>query len=230
MASGGGAAKSGSKQERAYAAIRTRILRGTYGPGYRLVIDALARELSMSQVPVREAIRRLEAEGWVTFERHVGARVAPANLARWESLMQVLAILEGGATALAAEHLTADDFQALRDLNQAMAAAAKTENPLAFSRLNREFHHRIISRCPNPVLIELAEDMSHRLDVVRRSIFLHIPARSQESVREHERLIELLERRAPASEIEDHARDNKLQTLLAFQERRGDIEEEMGVS
>jgi DNA-binding GntR family transcriptional regulator len=143
--------EGGSKLELAYETIRGRILHGTYGPGYRLVIDVLARELTMSQVPVREAIRRLEAEGWVTFERYVGARVAPADPARWESLMEVLAILEGAAESQAAEHLDGKDLETLRDLNQAMAAAARIGNMLAFSRLNREFHEGINNRCPNPV-------------------------------------------------------------------------------
>ena len=47
---------------------------GTYGPGYRLVLGTIAKDLGISVVPVREAIRRLEAEGLVTFERNVGAR------------------------------------------------------------------------------------------------------------------------------------------------------------
>src|SRR5579862_3942577 len=71
--------KHQSKHERAYALIRQRILDGVYGPGRRLVIDALAEELGISPVPVREAIRRLEAEGRVVYRHNVGARVAPTD-------------------------------------------------------------------------------------------------------------------------------------------------------
>jgi DNA-binding GntR family transcriptional regulator len=220
----------GSKLELAYETIRARILHGGYGPGYRLVIDVLARELKMSQVPVREAIRRLEAEGWVTFERYVGARVAPADPARWESLMEVLAVLEGAAEAEAAEHLDEEDLEALRDLNQAMAAAARTGNMLAFSRLNREFHERINNRCPNPVLATMTRDVWNRLDIVRRSVFVYIPARAHESVIEHERLIELFAGHAPAAEIEREARKNKLRTLQTFRDRSGEFEEHRSVS
>ena len=52
-----------TKQERVYRAVRERILSGTYGPGFRVVIDALAEEFGVSALPVREAIWRLEAEG-----------------------------------------------------------------------------------------------------------------------------------------------------------------------
>ncbi|HWV76031.1 MAG TPA: GntR family transcriptional regulator, partial [Isoptericola sp.] len=65
-----------SKSQRAYAYLRERIEDGRFVPGYRLVLAQLAGELDMSVVPVREAIRRLEAEGLVTFERNVGAQVA----------------------------------------------------------------------------------------------------------------------------------------------------------
>ena len=63
-----------SKSELAYSWIRSRIEEGAFVPGYRLVLGAIAKELDISVVPVREAIRRLEAEALVTFERNVGAR------------------------------------------------------------------------------------------------------------------------------------------------------------
>ena len=70
---------AGSKSERAYAWLGERIASREFGPGYRLVLGDIARELDMSVVPVREAIRRLEAEGLVTFERNEGARVSMVN-------------------------------------------------------------------------------------------------------------------------------------------------------
>ena len=76
------AATSGSKSEQAYAAVKARIVDGTYSPGYRLVLAKIAEDLGVSVVPVREAIRRLEAEGLVKFERNVGAfffNIAPTT-------------------------------------------------------------------------------------------------------------------------------------------------------
>ena len=71
-----------SKHQRAYAVIRQRILDGVYQPGHRLVIDALATEFGVSPVPVREAIRRLEAEGRIVYRHNAGARVAPIDRRR----------------------------------------------------------------------------------------------------------------------------------------------------
>lgn len=65
-----------SKAEIAYRWIRERVADQTYQPGHKLVLAQIALELDTSVVPVREAIRRLEADGLVTFERNVGARVS----------------------------------------------------------------------------------------------------------------------------------------------------------
>ena len=56
-----------TKQQRLYEAIRERILSGAYGPGFRIVIDSVAEEFGVSQLPVREAVRRLEAEGLLVY-------------------------------------------------------------------------------------------------------------------------------------------------------------------
>src|SRR5205807_4066615 len=76
-----------NKHEQAYSIIRERIFNGTYVPGYRLVIDGLARELGISPVPIREAIRLLEAEGWVEYRPNAGAQVAAADANKYEEEM-----------------------------------------------------------------------------------------------------------------------------------------------
>src|SRR5215203_5876315 len=104
-----------TKQERVYQDVRERILAGTYVPGFRIVIDALAEEFGVSALPVREAIRRLEAEGLVVFRPNVGAQVSPAEPGLFEEELSVLAVLEGYATALAAPLLEATDIARLHE-------------------------------------------------------------------------------------------------------------------
>src|SRR5207245_8580145 len=106
-----------NKHEQAYSIIRERIFNGTYVAGYRLVIDRLARELGISPVPIREAIRRLEAEGWVEYRPNAGAQVASADASKYEEDMTVLALLEGYATALASKYLDGESVKCLRELN-----------------------------------------------------------------------------------------------------------------
>src|SRR5690625_3941126 len=109
-----------SKSERAYRMIRERIDNGRYVPGYRLVIAPIAEELQVSAVPVREAIRRLEAEGLVTFERNIGAQVALMQETEYQHTMQTLALVEGYATALAAPFVTPEQLARARRINETM--------------------------------------------------------------------------------------------------------------
>src|ERR1043165_7501374 len=129
-----------NKQQRAYAELRERILSGAYSPGFRLVIDSLAEELEVSTLPIREAIRRLEAEGLVVFRPNAGAQVAPADPGLFEEMVMSQALLEGYATALAAPLLTEEDFQQLEEFNRRMMVCMDHIDGLGFGRANREFH------------------------------------------------------------------------------------------
>src|SRR5215472_5222757 len=107
-----------SKQEWMYGILRNRILDGTYGPGHPIVIDALAREFKISQMPVREAIRRLEAEQWVVYQRNQGARVASPDWSEWIDTIVTLAVLQGFASRQAAPHIRSQDIDRLRASNE----------------------------------------------------------------------------------------------------------------
>ena len=205
-----------TKQERVYRALRERILSGAYGPGYRVVIDALAEEFSVSALPVREAIRRLEAEGLVVYRPNAGAQVAPADPGVFEEEMTVLALLEGLATALAAPELGPEEIQLMTEINESMVQAMERLDSLRFGRLNQEFHAVIYEHCPNGSLVTLLRDVSRRLDAIRRTVFVQIPYRGAASVTEHRALIELIAHGAPAPKIEALAREHKLHTVASF--------------
>jgi DNA-binding GntR family transcriptional regulator len=202
-----------NKQERTYQALRDRIHDGTYQPMDRLNIDALAREFEVSAIPVREALRRLEAEGWVQFKPNAGAVVAPVDATWWEQAMVSVAILEGAATAAAQPCLRKADLTRIRRIAGRMEEA--TGDPLRFSELNRELHGVIVSRCPNEYLLELLGQTYRRLDRVRRTMFVYLPERAAAAVGEHAHLIELLDSGDP-DEIERYARWHKLQTIEAY--------------
>lgn len=214
-----------SKQERTYTQLRSRIIDGTYRPGHRLVIDAIARELDVSSIPVREAVRRLEAEGWVTYQRNHGAQVAPIDVHAWTEAVGTLAILEGFATALAAPHLDAGDLVRLRALNDDMSAAIDALDVLAVSEFNQAFHQVVYDRCPNGHLRRELGIIQERLNTVRSTIFMFIPTRGRVSLDEHEQLIALVERGADPLEIEMVARTHKLRTVAAYERKLQETED-----
>jgi DNA-binding GntR family transcriptional regulator len=205
-----------TKQQQLYEALRERILSGAYGPGFRVVIDHVAAEFAVSALPVREAIRRLEAEGLIVYRPNAGAQVAPADPELFEDTMGVLALLEGHATALAAPLVTAQDLTALEQRTDDMVAAMERMDSLAFGRHNRAFHQVIYARCPNSTLVSMLRDVDRRLDAIRTTVFVHIPYRGAASVAEHRELIELLRAGAPAKRIETAARRHKQRTVESF--------------
>lgn len=205
-----------SKSQRAYLWLKERISRQELAPGYRLVLGSIADELDMSVVPVREAIRRLEAEGLVTYERNVGARVSMIDDTQYRHSMETLAILEGSATALAARRLTTDDLRHARELNRRLVESLDDFDPRLFTSLNQRFHAVLFAACPNPRMLALVEAEWVRLGHLRDSTFSFVPGRAQESVREHETIVDLIETGAPLADIERAARRHRSATLAAY--------------
>jgi DNA-binding GntR family transcriptional regulator len=207
-----------NKQQRVYSIIRERILEGAYGPGYRLVIDRIADEFGVSALPVREAVRRMEAEGLVVFRPNAGAQVTPADPSLYEENMTVLAVLEGYATAQAAPRMDAGQLRSLDQETDAMVSCMETLDVLGFSRANQRFHRHIHDACGNPPLLELLRNTERRLDAIRRTVFTHIPYRGVSSIEDHREIVHLIRAGVPAAEIEAEARAHKLRTIDAFRE------------
>ncbi|MDI9893297.1 GntR family transcriptional regulator [Rhodococcus sp. IEGM 1381] len=205
-----------SKSQIAYHYVKERISLQEYTPGYRLVLGSIAKELEMSVVPVREAIRQLEAEGMVTFERNVGAHVAMVDDTQYRYSMQSLSILEGAATALAARRLSEDDLRRARSVNDRMIESLQHFDPKQFTLLNQEFHKILYAKCVNPRMLTLVEAEWGRLGHLRASTFAFVPGRANESVNEHENIVRLIEIGAPLGEIEKAARRHRSATLDAY--------------
>jgi len=204
-----------NKQERTYTILRDRIHSGVHRPMARLNIDAISRELGVSPIPVREALRRLEAEGWVRFQPNVGAIVAPVDATTWEQEMVAVAILEGAATADAAARLSPEDLLTLRMTAAEMEQVSRAGDPIRFSELNRRWHATIVAHCANAYMVELLDQTYQRLDRLRSTMFAYLPERSANAIGEHAHLLGLLES-GDAAEIERYARWHKLQTVEAY--------------
>ena len=174
----------------------------------------------MSVVPVREAIRRLEAEGLVTFERNVGARVTLVDEDEYVHTMQVLGIVEGAATALSAPFLSEETLARAAAVNDRMRSGLADFHPRVFTQLNQEFHSALFETCPNPMLLELVHRGWSRLEGVRDSTFVFVPGRAQHSVEEHDEILDLIRSGADPVDIDRAARDHRWRTINAFLEAR----------
>ena len=202
-----------SKSERAYLAVKDKITDGSYGPGFRLVLGTIAAELGVSVVPVREAIRRLEAEGLVVFTTNVGAQVVATDGREYQYTMETLALVEGQATAMAAPYVKATDIALARRINMEMRDCLTHFNPARFTELNHEFHAVIFEHCANLHILDLVHRGWNRLATIRESAFIYVPGRASESVDEHDRILDLIEANADPLDIELAARNHRLATL-----------------
>lgn len=211
-----------SKQERVYDILKSRIEHLQYAPSQRLVIDSLARELGISQVPIREAIRRLEAEGLVHYSANSGPIVAPVTRDQWFQMREIIAVLEGYATASAAPNIGAAEIAVLRKINAEMEAALTNLDLPTWLDKNREFHQVIHSRCGNASLAAEISDMLKRSDTVSLLVFarergiiietLGIKT-ARETIKQHEEIITALAQGAPASRVERITRRHVLDPI-----------------
>lgn len=205
-----------SKSQLAYEFIRERIDDGRYVSGFRLVLGQIAGELDISVVPVREAIRRLEAEGLVTFEKNVGAQVALLHDTEYAYTMETLALVEGAATQMSAPLLTGDHIHRARMVNREMIACLDDFIPHRFTQLNQEFHSVLYEECPNPHILDLVHRGWTRLAGLRDSTFAIVPDRARHSVEEHAGIVDLIRTGADPLDIELAARNHRWRTLDAF--------------
>ena len=210
-----------SKADRAYGEILQTIRAGRYRAGERLVFERLARSMGVSVVPVREAIRRLEADGYVTFTRNIGATVRTIDLDRYAETVETVAALEGIALGLAVPHLTANDVGRARDINALLDRSLAHFDADEFSRHNRRFHEALFGACPNRHLLELLDREWAVLETTRRSAFTLIPERAARSVQEHAELLALIESGSSAETVERFARDHRMSTARGVLRRVG---------
>lgn len=205
-----------SKQHQVYEHVRGRLIDGDYRAGRRMNVAELSRELGVSNIPVREALRRLEAEGWLRYEPNAGMRVAERDPQAWIDVMTPFAVLAGYATAEAAPALRASGgVDELDALNEHMREAMRTDGFTTYRGLNHDFHQRIFDHTPNPELRRQLTETWRQLHVARATLYGAIPLRAFTSLEEHDALIALIADGADSLEIESEARAHTLRTVAA---------------
>lgn len=149
--------------ETVYLALRARILTGELSANAVLREQALAEELGVSRTPVREALRRLDEAGLVTFVPNRGATVVAWTLEEVRETYMVRAGLESRAAGLAASRITAEEIAMLADLIEAMEPVLTAEDDAGIAELgnlNAEFHRIVVSASRSPQLMTLTSSVA----------------------------------------------------------------------
>ncbi|MEW1697674.1 GntR family transcriptional regulator [Streptomyces sp. NPDC091278] len=177
-----------SLRERVYVELRERIIEAEYPAGMRLVEREIADELRVSRVPVREAMQRLESEGFLSVQPRRGSVVADFGPEQAAYLFDVRENLEGLAARLAARHA---DPARLRDLERLLARARRAAESGRLREavsLNADFHRRIVELSGNPLLVDLMAPLDSRLRRLFRLTSAH--SDGEPMCGAHERLYE----------------------------------------
>ena len=173
-----------------YDALIDLIVSGELPPGQHLVETDIARQLGVSRQPIREALHRMEAEGWVDLRPSQGAFVHVPTDSEVDELLDVRELLEAETARRAARHADAEGITRLRAIWQEGAAAAEADDVSRAVEANNAFHAEIALLARNAVLADLASIVSRR---VQWYYWLVAPARGQGSWAEHAEQIQTIE-------------------------------------
>jgi DNA-binding GntR family transcriptional regulator len=160
--------------------LRRQIINGEYEAGHRLTEERLAEDFGVSRNPVREAIRVLEAEGFLIVQPRRSALVASVAVRDMEDLFEVRLSLEMLAARLAAQRAEGDDA-----LERLIAEAHETSDEAVLAALNTRFHATVCALSGNTLLTSLMERLYNRMQWVYRQ---NVRERASHSWAEHERL------------------------------------------
>ena len=212
------------KQDEVLAAVRERIISGYYSPGDPLAERALAEELGVSRLPIREALTKLERDGLVVIRPTRGAWVCEYNASNIESLYQVREAIEGLAARLAAERMRPDELARFHDPIQSILRASVPSEAEILSNLGDQLHATIIGGSGNSMIIEFGNSISDRFRLVRRISYVQATFElSKVAARQHLRVIQAITDRNPKL-AERHMREHiSYWGDVALRHMRGDV-------
>lgn len=171
--------------------LREAILRNVLTGGQQLRQDEIAAHLGVSRIPVREALRQLEAEGLVTFFPHRGAVVSELSHQEVQEIYEIRIPLEATALRLALPRLTQQDLERA----EAILEAIDRETEVAkWSGLNREFHTILYTPADRPRLLALINTLRTNVERYQR-IYISLMQHKVNSQREHRQILEACRRR-----------------------------------
>jgi DNA-binding GntR family transcriptional regulator len=187
--------------EVAYRHIRRQIVQGRLAPGVALIEQELAARIGVSRTPVRDALRRLEAEGLVQVAGNRRAMVREFAEDEVDECFELRALLESHAAGKAAKAITPEGLAELKDLAgqmEAVVAKGGDEAPVRFAALNDQFHDAVLRYGGSQRLRDVIKPLVQVQLVLMRRFRGHIEMHLQRSCWHHREIIAALEAHDPA--------------------------------
>ncbi len=207
--------------EEAYEAIFAQLMALKIAPGSRITVDNLARELNVSQTPIREALGRLEGEGLVVKTHLIGYSAAPQIARRrFDELYDLRLQLEPEAAQRAARAMDAQRLAVLRDVAGVMSRRGGGDEHYrysSFARFDAVFHDRILEFAGNGLIRETLAHQHTHFHIFRLMFHSRV---TEEALDEHEALLQAFEAgdgKAAKRAMRDHIERSRDRLLPAFE-------------
>ena len=175
-------------REMVYEELKMQILKGSIIPGTRMMEVELAEEMGVSRTPIREAIRKLEKEGLVTIEPRRGAYASMISTEDMVEILEVRQDLEGLAAYFAADRMTDEQMEELREVSNSYNEAVKSGKMEDMIKYDTRFHHIIVESCRNKILVQMIEQLQE-LVLRFRYIYYDNFRRAENMPDEHEAIV-----------------------------------------
>ncbi|MGI6144410.1 MAG: GntR family transcriptional regulator [Peptococcia bacterium] len=174
-----------------YEALRDAIINRVLKPGERLMETELAEEMGVSRTPVREAMRKLELEGYIVMVPRKGAYVAGLSIKDITNLFEIRGALESLAAGLAASRATKEEIEEMERSLVMEANLFKTSDVLNTIEVDTNFHELIYKASKNNRLQNLIIDLRDQIQRYRTTS-LAVPGRMKFALSEHRRIVEAI--------------------------------------
>lgn len=175
--------------------LREMILRGDFSEGEQLRQDAIAANFQVSRIPVREALRQLEAEGLIKIVAHRGAVVSSLSSDEIEELFEIRALLECEVLRLSIPNLTESDFEQAEEILRVYENALWKQGDLgSWGRLNSQFHSALYARANRPHFMAIIRQINNNGERYT-GLQLYLTRAFERAKKEHRQLLQLCRKR-----------------------------------
>lgn len=186
--------KRATAQESVLKSLRKMLATSRLKPGQQIIQDALAARLGVSRVPVREALKVLQAEGRVIHDPHRGYFVSELNIEDLAEIYHLRALLEDEALKLGVPNASASDVAAIKAIHEEGILASRKGDITQMAFLNRKFHLAIYQLSKQERLITLIENLWDSIDAYRY-LFLNDSGNRNRTNEDHARMVQAIKQK-----------------------------------
>ena len=179
--------------QKVYRVLKTEIVKGFLEPGTKLLENKIAEEMHVSRTPVREAMQKLVAEGFVKTTPNQTLIVTEVSLEDVKDVLQIREVLEGLAARIAAKKITRQEIDELKEIVTKMGLYVTKKDLTSYCKVDDEFHNLILNVCGNKWIIQIRDNLGSFIYRFRIKS-LSVPGRLRCSLEEHQKIMESLQK------------------------------------